>query len=375
MKNYTEKTSQLFDLVKKLPSIKTTSLRRRFFPLYNRSLTIDPYEKFMTNATQIRNFLQYLFYLTISKFYVKFNNMPLQNLINGEAGVSFAKWVAKSLPPKAGFHFAHFLASLISKNENMPIVRSARANQWIVSGKRLTPEELKKQVQEVFVNTGYCLYDFYHLMNKPEIIREKVILSPKLEQVFINQRNCGHGTIYLTPHLSNFDLAGRAIAYHGYPMLVLSYPNPHKGYQMQNKMRQESAIEVMPMSVESLRLAKQRLLAGEAISTGLDRPLAESKYHPRFFSYPSMLPVTYVKLALQTNAKIIVVACVSQSDGHYRVESSDLITMDQYDDPIEEMERNAEKVLIQAEHFISAHPEQWSMFYPIWPWALDEMPQ
>lgn len=301
--------------------------------------------------------------------------MSLQDLINGEIGVNLAKSVARNLPEKTGFNLAHSIAKIISQRENSQMVRCVRANQWVVSGKKLTGDELDQRVRDVFNHTAYCLFDLYHNIDKPKTLLEKITFSPKLVDTLADREKCDEGTIYLTPHLSNFDLAGRAITYSGHHILVLSYPNPNKGYQMQNKMRKEYDIEIMPMSVESLRLGKQRLQEGKAIITGLDRPLNESKYHPKFFGYPSMLPVTYIKLALQTKSPVIVVACIGNEDGKYSADASDPIYMDQYDDPVQEMERNAEKVLKQAEIYIRAHTNQWSMFYPVWPWALNEMPQ
>jgi len=301
--------------------------------------------------------------------------MSLQDLINGEIGVNLAKSMARNLPENAGFSLAHSLAGIISQRKKSSMVRCVRANQWIVSGKQLSGEELDQRVRDVFNHTAYYLFDLYHNIDKPKILLEKMTISSKLEETLASRENCKEGTIYLTPHLSNFDLAGRAITYSGHHILVLSYPNPNKGYQMQNKLRKEYAIEIMPMSVESLRLGKQRLQEGKAIITGLDRPLEESKYHPKFFGYPSMVPVTYAKLALQTQSPIVVVACIGTEDGKYTAEASDLIYMDKYDDPVQEMERNAEKVLKQAEVYIRAHANQWSMFYPVWPFALDEMPQ
>ena len=301
--------------------------------------------------------------------------MSLQDLINGEIGVSLAKSLAKALPEKAGFKLAHSVARIISHRKNTSMVRCTRANQWVLSGKQLSGEELDQRVKDVFDHTAYCLFDLYHNIDEPKTLLDKMTISPKLGEILTSRKDCGEGTIYLTPHLSNFDLAGRAITYSGHHLLVLSYPNPNKGYQMQNKLRKEYAIEVMPMSIESLRLGKQRLQEGKAIITGLDRPLEESKYHPKFFGFPSMVPVTYVKLALQTQSPIVVVACIGNENGRYTAEASDLIYLDHYNDPVQEMERNAEKVLKQAEVFISAHANQWSMFYPVWPWALAEMPQ
>jgi lauroyl/myristoyl acyltransferase len=41
--------------------------------------------------------------------------------------------------------------------------------------------------------------------------------------------------------------------------------------------------------------------------------------------------------------------------------------MEPRNDPREEIIYNTERVLTVAEKFISAHPEQWSMFFPVWP--------
>ncbi|HAF63155.1 MAG TPA: hypothetical protein DCK95_12650 [Anaerolineaceae bacterium] len=301
--------------------------------------------------------------------------MSLQDTINGEIGVKLAKNIARILPEKNGFSLSHSIGKVIAKRKNSSMVRCVRANQWVISDKKLSSSELDEKVFEVFEHTAYCVFDLYHNIDKPETILKKVSFTPKLQQTLDNREKCGQGTLYVTPHLSNFDLAGRAITYAGYQMLLLSYPNPNKGYQKQNELRKEYDIEVMPMSVESLRLGKQRLQEGKAIITGLDRPLDQSKYHPNFFGYPSMVPVTYVKLAMQTKSSIVVVACIGNEDGSYTADASDLIYPEHYKDPVQEMERNTETVLKQAEIFIRAHPNQWSMFYPVWPWALEEMPQ
>jgi KDO2-lipid IV(A) lauroyltransferase len=301
--------------------------------------------------------------------------MSLQDVLNGEFGVNLAKRLARNLPEKAGFRLADSIARMIAARKNSDMVRCVRANQWVVSGKKLSREELDERVFEVFDHTADCLFDLYHNIEDPDIIQSKVAFTPKMQTILDERMNSGEGTLFVAPHLSNFDLAGRAITYSGYKMLVLSFPNPNKGYQVQNQLRMEYGIEIAPMSIETLRLGKKRLQEGKMILTGMDRPLAKSNYQPKFFGYPSLVPVTYVKLALQTHVPIVVVACVGKGDGTYCADASDPIYLTEYSDPHEEMERNAEMVLKHAEVFIRANPNQWSMFYPVWPWALEEMPQ
>ena len=89
---------------------------------------------------------------------------------------------------------------------------------------------------------------------------------------------------------------------------------------------------------------------------------------------PAAVPTSYVRMALQTDSAVAVIACIGLPEENYRVECSDLIYMEPDDDPVREIEKNAEKVLREAEKFIRAYPSQWAMFYPVWPFALEEMP-
>ena len=300
--------------------------------------------------------------------------MSLQSFINGRFGIGLILALGKIIPSSIGYPLAEKVSLLLSAQENSDIVRATRANQWIVSGRSLSSEELDAQTRETFRQTSRWLFDFYHNINNYQTIIDRVTLSPKLVKFLADRLDGDEGTILVAPHLSNFDFGGRAMVLHGFDIQVLSYPQPHGGYQWQNKLRKDIGMNVTPMSVESMRAAKARLKNGGVVVTGMDRPLDRSNYHPRFFGFPTAVPTSYVRMALQTNAAVVVIACIGLPEKNYRVECSDLIYMEPDDDPVREIEKNAEKVLHEAEKFIRAYPSQWALFYPVWPFALKEMP-
>jgi KDO2-lipid IV(A) lauroyltransferase len=300
--------------------------------------------------------------------------MSLQSFINGRFGIGLILALGKIIPSSIGYPLAEKVSLLLSAQENSDIVRAARANQWIVSGCSLSSEELDAQTRETFRQTSRWLFDFYHNINNYQTIIDRVTLSPKLVKFLTDRLGGDEGTILVAPHLSNFDFGGRAMVLHGFDIQVLSYPQPHGGYQWQNKLRKDIGMNVTPMSVESMRAAKARLKNGGVVITGMDRPLDRSNYHPCFFGFPTAVPTSYVRMALQTNSSVVVIACIGLPKENYRVECSDLIYMEPNDDPVREIEKNAEKVLREAEKFIRAYPSQWAMFYPVWPFALEEMP-
>jgi KDO2-lipid IV(A) lauroyltransferase len=300
--------------------------------------------------------------------------MSIQSFINGPIGIGIILTLGKIIPPSIGYPLADRVSKFLFTQKNSEIVKTARANQWIISGRSLSSEELDAQTLKTFRQTSRWLFDFYHNINNHQAIIDRVTLSPKLKKVLTHRLGKDEGTIMVAPHLSNFDFGGRAMALHGFDVQVLSYPQPHGGYQWQNKLRKDIGMNVTPMSTESMRAAKARLKKGGGIVTGMDRPLDRANYNPRFFGFPAALPTSYVRMALQTNSAVMVIACIGLPEKNYRVECSDLVYMESDDDPVKEIEKNAEKVLHEAEKFIRAYPSQWAMFYPVWPFALEKMP-
>ena len=300
--------------------------------------------------------------------------MSLLSIINSRLGIGIVLGIARKLPTKTGYKLADFAAELLCKQTNSKLILAARANQWVATGETLSKQELDVQVEQTMRNTAHSIFEFYHYMHDYSTIKEKVVFTPKITQLLETRAGCGEGTIFIGPHLGNFDLGGRAIALQGYKLFVLSYPQPNGGYAWQNKLRREIGMDIRPMSTGNMREAKAYLKEGGFVVTGMERPLDKTNYYPKFFGRPAPVPTSYVRMALQTHSAVVVLACLRNSQGNYELSSSDPIYMKPYDDAQDEIERNAEKVLAEGEKMIGQNPSQWAMTYPVWPEALNEMP-
>jgi KDO2-lipid IV(A) lauroyltransferase len=181
------------------------------------------------------------------------------------------------------------------------------------------------------------------------------------------------GIVIVGIHLSNFDLVMQAAGALGLSVQVLSAAQPGSGYRWQNELRRQRGLEITPASITAVRQAVERLRSGGSVLTGIDRPIFDSKHRPRFFGRPACLPVHHIYLALKAKAPIYLFASILSSDGVYRISASDPIKMRPYSDRETELLRNAEAVLEVAESFIRQAPQQWSMFFPVWPEALKEL--
>lgn len=289
------------------------------------------------------------------------------SLTQGSFTTIAAMKLCQAFPSKIGYPVARAISAAIAARFYNPVVQAVRLNQAVIHDFKLNRFELNRAVNQVFLYQSRSLYNFYHYLDRMDRIKELVTISPRMQALMDSSNKGGRGTLILIPHLSGFDLGGLLLASLGFKFLTLSYPNPPKGYELQNKLRNDRGEEVMPMSFESTQLARERLQAGGTVMTGIDRPHPGSGYSPIFFGRPAELPVAYIKLAVKTNARVIVVAFQTLANLTHEIDASDEIPMHPAEDPKVELESNASRVLKVAEGYILKNPAAWAMFYPVWP--------
>ena len=140
-------------------------------------------------------------------------------------------------------------------------------------------------------------------------------------------------------------------------------------------MRKRTGMHLVPASLSTLRQAVRHLEQGGIVLTGMDHPVSDSKYRPRFFGHESCLPTHYVSLALRARVPIAIMAAIRQEDGAYQTLSSEPMELAYDSDHEKEILSNAENLLHRAEEFIRLAPEQWNIPMPVWPQFLGHVPQ
>lgn len=299
--------------------------------------------------------------------------MNIQDLINGPLGILFILGISRIVPPSIGHRLANKLGRSISRNQNSPMVKAVRANQWVVSGCSADSELLDRLTEEVFINHGRALYDYYRHFQNLAAMEQLVTLDDSFISVIEHSQSRDQAQLLLMPHFANYELAALTAAYNGLTMQVLSYPNPGRGYRWQNKFRNVKGVEITPISVSSLRTAFHTLENRGTVFTGIDRPYGESALRPLFFGRPSSLPTGYIRLAIKTDVPIKVIQCSTTSDGKTTLSASDPIPVIHNADPDIEQLLNVSRVLSVIETQIRSNPAYWSMFYPVWPEALQDI--
>lgn len=299
----------------------------------------------------------------------------MQAFLNSRLSIALGLILSR-VPTPVGFQIAYWLGGLLAARKNNIMVRALRANLWVVHDERPTAPELDSLVRQTYRSAARSLYEFWHFIHNNQAVFDMVQFEESFSSAVEQARREKRGTLMVLPHLSNFDLVGRSAVLHGVHLHVLSYPRPPGGYRWQNALRQLPGLTITPMSVEALRQASSTLRSGGVVVTGIDRPLPgkENKYSVRFFDRPASLPVFHIRLALKHDLPIIVVGGRRKPDGNYSVWASPPIPMKRSPDLFMEIVQNAETVLDVLSGFVRSAPDQWAMFYPVWPEALGQMP-
>ena len=301
--------------------------------------------------------------------------MNLQDLLNSQQAGRLALWVSRRIPPHMGQGLARVLANWIASQDSLPLVQAVRANQWVAGGEQLSADQLDRVVRDTICSLADSFYTLFHYLDDPAAMQAMIEYSPQAKEVIARDQKSDEGAIVVGVHMSNFDLVAQTAAHHGLRALAISVPQPDQAVEWQHNIRRNAGIEILPASMANIRQAIKRLQGGEIVLTGLDRPIPDPKYRPRFFGRPANVPVHYVQLALKARVPVVVMAAVRQDDGVYQILSSDYIYLEPNPDRKMEMEHNAERVLSIAEDFIRQAPQQWAIFQPVWPEVQELVPR
>jgi lauroyl/myristoyl acyltransferase len=302
-------------------------------------------------------------------------SIDLQQVINSPRVVNLAFSLGKAIPPGLGNPLCRWIGDWIAAQRDSNVTQAIRTNQYVARGTSLDKEALDQAVRETLRNNLRDLYLLYHYVENPEATRRLIHLNSLARELIERPEFGDRGLVIVGLHLSGFDLILQSICRQGLTGMILTVPNPQGGRRVEFEMRKRTGMNLVPASLSTLRQAVKHLEQGGIVLTGMDHPVSDSKYRPRFFGYESCLPTHYVSLALKARVPVVIMAVIRQEDGAYHILSSEPIEMAYDSDHEKEILSNAEILLKRAEEFIRLAPGQWNIPMPIWPQFLGHVPQ
>jgi lauroyl/myristoyl acyltransferase len=180
----------------------------------------------------------------------------------------------------------------------------------------------------------------------------------------------GKGVLLVTPHLGNWEFGGAFLVEHGYPLLVLTQPEPDQRLtELRQRSRALRGVETLVVGEDAFAFIEiiKRLQAGATVALLLDRPPAPTAVNVELFGHPFPASIAAAELARASGCAIVPVYIVRRPKGHL----AHILPEITYDRAAigsrDARLRLTQEILRAFEPVIRQHLAHWFHFIPIWP--------
>jgi lauroyl/myristoyl acyltransferase len=293
--------------------------------------------------------------------------MWIRSIAMSRWGPAIGLTIVRLIPYRLAYAAGKLLARWVSRNRNTPMNQAIRANQAVIRDIPYEDPRLDNVVYEVMKMNARGFVDFFKaLAGGEEAVKKACVIDEPLRSKIGAWAEEDRGLIIIGPHLLGFDIFMLYLGMLGYPILALSYPDPKGSYVAQNTLRRRFGFDITPVSVESLRQGLRHLRAGNVFMTAVDRPGLGGE-PLEFFGRQVVLPVGHTRLAVKTNARVVVGIPYLDEMGVYHGMGAEVYEPPNTGDEKRDAHDLAQKVLSTFEIYIRKWPENWLMFYDVWP--------
>jgi lauroyl/myristoyl acyltransferase len=177
----------------------------------------------------------------------------------------------------------------------------------------------------------------------------------------------GKGVILVSAHLGPFDYVVQCAALYGYDITIpVEHLHDQRMLDLMLQLRRSHGVHFVPLGNPSaMRTLLQRLRENRIVLITADRAVQGQSTEYPFFGAKARLPIGPVELSLRTGAPLVAGFGWYTPKSHVRGLFVPLTLA------LPEEQRADQDALMQLlvktlEQCIAAHPQQWSVFTPIW---------
>lgn len=226
---------------------------------------------------------------------------------------------------------------------------------------------LRAKARQTFRYSARNFYDLLRVRRLPSEALERSVRIigswEPVEQALTRRR----GVIFVTGHFGAFDYAAQLIPLRGYHAVLVTVRTVAEFvHEAVTYLRASKGFELEEATPGALRRLMRALRQGGTIGLATDRDFLRNGVPVRFFGAETTLPLGAVRLALETQAAIVVVICRRHRHLHtFTIEEP--IWLERTGDTDADIKRGLERLIGLLELHIRAAPEQWVMFQRVWP--------
>jgi lauroyl/myristoyl acyltransferase len=221
---------------------------------------------------------------------------------------------------------------------------------------------------EVYAEFGRVLADYFYAGARPLSTAIGLVDERHGFEHLQAAHAAGRGALFLTPHLSFFELGSVVMHEQGYAMAALTNPEPSPELtEWRAAYRLRWGVETVEVGVGQLQFVEivKHLNAGKFVAALFDRPHASQSFSARLPG--GVLPCSsgILLLALLARCPVIPVTVVAKPNRHYRLEALPPITIERRGTSAETLQYYTQVLVDALLPTITAYPEQWFQFAPL----------
>jgi lauroyl/myristoyl acyltransferase len=228
--------------------------------------------------------------------------------------------------------------------------------------------EAEKTARRLYRNFASKLVDLWRVEGGVPV--RDWLTDPAGLEIIRVARQRGHGILFITLHLGNWEHGGLLLAEVGIQLTVLTLAEPDDELtKLRMASRERWRIQTLIIGQDSFAFLEviKRLQAGEALAISLDRPPTRSGVSVELFGQPFDASVGAAELARASGCALIGVTIVRRRAG-FAVKVLPEFTYDRKALGNREARRELTQQILRAfEPQIREDMDQWYQFVPIWP--------
>jgi len=216
--------------------------------------------------------------------------------------------------------------------------------------------------RRVFVNQ---VLQYLEVFQIPRLDRARFDAVVRVEgwDNFVCAHRVGKGVIFGSAHLGPIALVGQILITRGYTLTLPAEKTDSEFMHAVNRARQAQGLVLVPIDSA---LGIHRVIRDSGVLGILaDRAVTGIGERVEFFGRPALLPSAHVALALRTGAALVP-AFAWRDKGFLVARIEEPIKLASTGDRDADVRAGVRQFAARLERYVKEHPEQWSVFEPVW---------
>lgn len=266
-----------------------------------------------------------------------------------------AEWALPRVPPGWQGPISEIVGSIAYLAA--PRQRAAvRANLATIAPER------SLSARRVFVNQVRQYLEVFQIPRLDRARFDKIVRVEGWDN-FLCAHRLGKGVIFGSAHLGPIALVGQVLMTRGFTLVLPAERTDSEFMLAVNRARQAQGLVLVP--VDSALGIPRVIRGGGVLGILADRAVTGVGETVEFFGRPALLPSAQVALALRTGAALMP-AFTWRENGLLCARIEEPMALSSTGDRDVDVRAGVQRFAAILERYIKEHPEQWTVFEPMW---------